>query len=371
MITEEAIGNNCCAIYSSVVENDNYADYLQIMIQEIDQAISDGYDTFISEARPGVEFHASCYVCGLKMEQPRIKFVLVDPADGRNKIWRPVDEVPFLLENADFIKEESFSSADGDHCSPDQWILDHSKRILCATKNLKAQLGGLKDINLTEKEYYKLCLKRVKEKGEHLPMVIKNDQRERKAIADYPANLICDILGLKYKLNQDILEQFPVDISERVNKAIQSPELDDRERLMLILRYAEGKKLKEVGETAGTTATRAGQIINHAVKKMGSHPLLSILLGVDRYDKVLQELGYTTRILYSQHQEIRMQADRLTEELRKAFEDGDNFSDISLRFGIHPQILREVIQEMAVLPDDFIKAYVYGLDLSKLHSAQT
>lgn len=104
---------------------------------------------------------------------------------------------------------------------------------------------------------------------------------------DYPKNLVMAVID-----DRDLeLPEFTPDVVAGINYAVST--LDEREQMLLYLRYVEKKTLKEIGEHFGFKQERSRQIESKALRKLRT-PICwkFITLGVKGFTKMLSDTAY-------------------------------------------------------------------------------
>lgn len=104
---------------------------------------------------------------------------------------------------------------------------------------------------------------------------------------DYPKNLVMAVID-DYDLE---LPEFTPDVVAGINYAVST--LDEREQMILYLRYVEKKTLKEIGEHFGFKQERSRQIEVRALRKLRTPVNWKyITLGVQGFTKMLCDSAY-------------------------------------------------------------------------------
>lgn len=98
----------------------------------IDEAISDGYDTFISGMARGTDMWAADIVLKKKHENKKIKLICAVPYNGFERRWAYSDKMQyrFILDNADSVSYISPRYTPYCFQARNIWMVDKSSRII-------------------------------------------------------------------------------------------------------------------------------------------------------------------------------------------------------------------------------------------------
>ncbi len=100
--------------------------------QQIDQAIADGYQTFISGCAMGVDIWAGQIVLKKKATNPEIHLIAATPwprfAARWNEDWQ--SQYKDLLSNADLVVNVCDHYHNGVFQQRNVWMVDHSNRVI-------------------------------------------------------------------------------------------------------------------------------------------------------------------------------------------------------------------------------------------------
>ena len=104
----------------------------QWLEKQIDQAVADGYRTFITGCAMGVDIWAGQIVLNKKEKNPDIRLIAANPwpkmAEGWKPLWR--DQHRELLSKADEVKTISDHYYKFVYKKRNTWMVDHSNRLI-------------------------------------------------------------------------------------------------------------------------------------------------------------------------------------------------------------------------------------------------
>ena len=112
--------------------------------EKIDQAIADGYMTFISGCAMGVDIWASEIVLRKKAENPDIHIIAATPWPGFARRWNEEWKSQYdnLLRQADLVVNVSDHYHQGVFQQRNKWMVNHSNRVIAY---YNGAAGGTKD----------------------------------------------------------------------------------------------------------------------------------------------------------------------------------------------------------------------------------
>ena len=256
-----------CAIYGSSMLFPGYSSTLDYLKETIGQAIADDYTTFITAARDGYELDAAQFICMLKSEYPKLKLVIVQPYLNRDRFWKTIPVFQELCSKADMVKYITVPGDPDALVKTDLWIVSHCSRIICTTNSPSSRIERIQRLDLSGKECVNVACIWSKEKEKY----IHADLVEPKKVdqPDFPENLLCDLLNIKWAEYRTKAEEFPEDIAKRIDYVISL--LEKREVDILKYRYDEKLTLQEIGENCGVSRERIRQILIKTMRKL-RHP---------------------------------------------------------------------------------------------------
>ncbi len=104
----------------------------QWLEQQIDQAIADGYRTFITGCAMGVDIWAGQIVLKKKTENLNIRLIAANPWPEMADSWKPLwkEQYRDLLEKADEVETISDHYYRFVYQKRNIWMVDHSSRLI-------------------------------------------------------------------------------------------------------------------------------------------------------------------------------------------------------------------------------------------------
>lgn len=119
---------------------------------EIDKAIQNGYDTFLSGGTAGFEQYAAMLIIKLREKQPNLRLILILPCEKENmgKKWNKIDKriFEFVTQNADEIIVTDDNYFDGCMRKRNQMLVDLSS--YCITYYCKRRSTTGQTIKMAE-----------------------------------------------------------------------------------------------------------------------------------------------------------------------------------------------------------------------------
>ncbi len=102
---------------------------LQVMI---DQALADGYDTFLCGMARGIDLMAADYVLELKATHPALRLIGAIPWRGQAERWQEEERAHYkeLLARLDGMYLASETYTRGCPLVRNRWMVDHSSRLI-------------------------------------------------------------------------------------------------------------------------------------------------------------------------------------------------------------------------------------------------
>ena len=102
------------------------------LTEQIENAIDDGYLTFISGMAMGVDIWAGEIVVRLREQDPRLHLIAAVPWQGFSARWNPEWKKQYeqLLKRADLVRYISRSYNQEVFARRNQWMIAHSSRVI-------------------------------------------------------------------------------------------------------------------------------------------------------------------------------------------------------------------------------------------------
>ena len=99
---------------------------------QIDQAIADGFVTFITGCAMGVDIWAAQIVLERRQSNPAIHLIAATPFPGFGNRWKPEWRMQYnsLLRAADLVKTICLAYEDACFQKRNEWMVDHSSRVI-------------------------------------------------------------------------------------------------------------------------------------------------------------------------------------------------------------------------------------------------
>ena len=246
--------------------NVSEADVKNWLNEQIDEAIADGYKTFITGCAMGVDIWAGQIVLQKKEQNPDLHLIAATPWPGFASRWSNDWQRQYndLIHKADWVVNVSDHYDDGVFIKRNNWMCDHSNRVIAFYNGAP---GGTRNM-LAYAETKQIEI--VTNNPEYAP--IEKQKRERKESkaekVSFPENLITDIgLELVFKNAQYV----PLTEDQLAGLKYAITTIRDREQEMLSLRYEKQQTLQEIGEHYELSRERVRQILVKAVRKL-RHP---------------------------------------------------------------------------------------------------
>ncbi len=234
--------------------------------QQIDQAIADGYRTFISGCAMGVDIWAGQIVLRKKAANAEIRLIAATPWPGFANKWHTDWQVQYndLLKNADLTVPVCSHYHKGVFQQRNEWMVDHSNRVIAYFNGAPGGTRNTIDYAVSQ------GIEVVTNNPNYEPK--KKRKRESKADEppkiDYPENIVRDI-GLEAVYGKDEYTELTADQLAGLNYVIEM--LPEKERVILQLHYKDKQTLQACGDYFGFTRQRAQQIGWRGIKKL-RHP---------------------------------------------------------------------------------------------------
>lgn len=228
---------------------------------QIQQAITDGYTTFITGMGMGVDIWAAQIVIGLRAANPSIHLIAVEPypsfAAKWSEEWRSAYQE--VITKADLVKRIS------QRYTPDAinnrlyWIVDHSSRLIAIYNGTKGYTGSFVDYAQTQ--------------GLETTLYPFPRMNTGASPRPYPLNLIDVIMESPTYLSSRPVElsDLPLDFDRRLAVAISTFPSNHDPGEILLPRYRDGATLQEIASAIGVTRERIRQLIEQYIKRL-RHP---------------------------------------------------------------------------------------------------
>ena len=99
---------------------------------EIDQAIADGYTTYITGMARGVDIWAAEIVLAKKKKHPELKLICALPYEGFENSWSADWQKRYrkILERADLTRAICANFSYSSYQVRNEWMVDHSSRVI-------------------------------------------------------------------------------------------------------------------------------------------------------------------------------------------------------------------------------------------------
>ncbi len=274
MINEINFGR-CCAIYGARANSPASEATFAFLKDTIGQAVADDYTTFVTTANDGYELDAARFICELKETFSDISLIVVQPYQDRDRYWKTIPIFRDVCNKADMVKYITDSDDPDALFKTNQWIVNHCDRIICTTSNPYTSINRLQNFDLTGKEVIKVavCMSEETQEYVHADTV----EIKKPAKPKYPENLLCDILNINWYDHQEISNEFPADIEDRILSVISRS--GTRAEKILKLRYRDNLTLQEIAEQFDLSRERIRQILVKLLKKLRHPKNMAILKG--------------------------------------------------------------------------------------------
>ena len=138
------------------------------LLKKIQNAIHDGFDTFITGMAPGVDIWAAEEVLKIKEENSEIKLVCAVPFKGveRKRTAEQKELFNQIMDRSDSITYICPKQTRWCFYARDRWMVDHSARIIAVFNGTP---GGTEyTINYAQKKNRKVVL--IKDSGKNMPL---------------------------------------------------------------------------------------------------------------------------------------------------------------------------------------------------------
>ena len=233
---------------------------------QIQQAITDGYTTFITGMGMGVDIWAAQIVLELREANPSLHLIAVEPYPGFSAKWTEEWHSAYeqVIKGADLVKRMSQTYNPVAINARINWMVDHSSRLIAIYNGSKGYTGTFIDYAMSQGLKIDLY---------PFPRVVKSSPRA------YPLNLLDEIMNCPTYLGARPVElsDLPPDFDRRLIIAMESIPGERRPAEILVPRFKDGLTLQAIGDEFGVSRERIRQIIEKYIKKLRSPDILRYL----------------------------------------------------------------------------------------------
>ena len=233
---------------------------------QIQQAITDGYTTFITGMGMGVDIWAAQIVLELREANPSLHLIAVEPYPGFAAKWTEEWRSAYqeVIAAADLVKRISQRYAPDAINNRLYWMVDHSSRLIAIYNGSKGYTGAFVDYAQSQ------GLETIQYP---FPRVVKSSPRA------YPLNLLDEIMNCPTYLGAKPVElsDLPPDFDRRLMIAMTSIPGERRPAEILVPRFKDGLTLQAIGDEFGVSRERIRQLIEKYIKKLRSPDILRYL----------------------------------------------------------------------------------------------
>jgi len=253
----------------------------QWLEEQIDQAINDGYRTFISGCAMGVDLWAGHIVLQKKAINPEIHLIAATPWPGFSNRWSIDWQIQYsdLLKNADLIVPICNHYHKGVFQQRNEWMVDHSNRVIAYYSG--APGGTRNTIEYAENKGVEV----ITNNPDYKPKEKKRKLMESEK-TPYPENLLADI-GFDLIFENNGYTELDEDQLAGLSRALKT--ILPREQEMIQLRYENHETLQAIGDHYGLSRERVRQVITKGVRKL-RHPSRTVFIrnGLDKTELALK-----------------------------------------------------------------------------------
>ena len=224
----------------------------------IDEAIADGYRTFITGCGMGVDLWAGQIILRKKADHPDLKLIAAPPWPGFSARWTGEWKAQYdaLLSGADLVVPVSKTYSQDVFRKRNRWIVDHSSRMIAC---YNGDPGGTRDmISYAEDKGLTVTLLVIRGNAgrgkETEPVRYPSDRKE-----PYPLNLLAVL---------DPESVLPLNADQQKGLDYALAMLPERERIILELRFQKGISLRDAGDALGISGERIRQLQNKALRML-------------------------------------------------------------------------------------------------------
>ena len=280
---EEKRLHRCCFAGHQLEKLDEDREEIKAWLSsKIDEAILDGYLTFIVQSEIGVNIWAGQVLLEKKRNNPDLKMIIVTPWEAfTQKRWSDGWKAQYeeLVNNADLFVPVSQKYSKDVFEKTSEWIVNHSSRLIVYFNKMP---GGAWDmVKYAEKHglsiqtnYAGYETRKEKEAG-----------TSNTTIIPFPQNIIRDI-GYKAVLDASEYIELSEDQLAGLNYVIDA--LPERQRQIITYRYKDRLTLQDSGDKLGISRERARQIQVKGIARLRSSP--NIMFIKDGFEKAELEL---------------------------------------------------------------------------------
>ena len=245
-------------------------DWLRFQIQ---QAITDGYTTFITGMGMGVDIWAAQIVLDLREVNPSLHLIAVEPYPGFAAKWTEEWRGKYdqVIRNADLVKRMSQNYHPEAINARITWMVSHSSRLIAIYNGSKGYTGAFVDQARAHGLEISLY---------PFPRVVNSFSRAANSSPRlYPLNLIDEIMNWPTYLGAKPVElsNLPPDFDRRLMIAMTSIPGERNAGEILVPRFKDGLTLQAIGDEFGVSRERIRQLIEKYIKKLRSPDILRYL----------------------------------------------------------------------------------------------
>ena len=245
-------------------------DWLRFQIQ---QAITDGYTTFITGMGMGVDIWAAQIVLDLREVNPSLHLIAVEPYPGFAAKWTEEWRGKYdqVIRNADLVKRMSQNYHPEAINARITWMVSHSSRLIAIYNGSKGYTGAFVDQARAHGLEISLY---------PFPRVVNSFSRAANSSPRlYPLNLIDEIMNCPTYLGAKPVElsNLPPDFDRRLMIAMTSIPGERNAGEILVPRFKDGLTLQAIGDEFGVSRERIRQLIEKYIKKLRSPDILRYL----------------------------------------------------------------------------------------------
>ena len=235
----------------------------QWLEEQIDQAVADGYTTFISGCAMGVDIWAGQIVLRKKKENAELHLIAATPWPGFASRWSEEWQRQYseLLKNADLAVNVCTHYHDAVFQQRNEWMVDRSNRVIAFFNG--APGGTRNTIDYAQAKGIEVVTNNPDPKGK--PKKERKAKEEQPPELLYPENIITDI-GIAAVFGKNEYVDLSPDQIAGLEHIMDM--LPGKESAILRLRYQERQTLQACGDRFGFSRQRAQQVVSKAIKKL-------------------------------------------------------------------------------------------------------
>ena len=228
---------------------------------QIQQAMTDGYTTFITGMGMGVDIWAAQIVLELREANPSLHLIAVEPYPGFSAKWTEEWRNAYqeVIAAADLVKRISKRYAPDAINNRLYWMVDHSSRLIAIYNGTKGYTGAFVDYAVSQ--------------GLKIDLYPFPRMNKGASTRPYPLNLIDEVMNSPTYLTSKPVEfaDVPADFDKRLAIAISTFRSNHDPSEILLPRFRDEATLQEIASNAGVTRERIRQLIEQYIKRL-RHP---------------------------------------------------------------------------------------------------